>query len=360
MKPGLVSIIMPAYNGETFLEQAIYSVLAQTYNNWELLVVDDGSIDHTAKIIAAFQDPRLRYTYQENRGQAAALNRGLELAEGEYVTTLDTDDWYTQESLAERVRFLEQNPQHGAVYGDGQYCTTAGEPFNRFSSICLHGVVGDIYDDLINLNFGTGAVVLIRRSVLEQHQLRYDETIVWCQDWDFYLRLAEKSTFGCIEAITVCYRMHDTNMTLAMPSTRRLESTICTRLKVLASPRFAAVPIWQKSVFLYNLLDKLKGQVTEQAAIIKGMQFQSLPKPEQARLMRLLALDYLQRGEHNDVAKKWLRTAWSLAPLDLKTALVAILSRLNLKLTRWVTKAWRSSQQQGQYISPFEMAKMKS
>ena len=105
--PARVSIVMPAYNGGAFIGQAINSVLNQTYPNWELIVVDDGSTDNTADLVAGYKDPRVRYVYQRNAGQAAALNRGLDLAEGEFVTTLDTDDWLSSDSLSCRVDYLD-------------------------------------------------------------------------------------------------------------------------------------------------------------------------------------------------------------------------------------------------------------
>ncbi|GAG04486.1 unnamed protein product, partial [marine sediment metagenome] len=238
----LVSIIMPVYNGETFVAEAIESVVAQTYPHWELIVVDDGSTDGTACIVAAFNDPRIRYTYQENRGQAAALNRGLDLAQGDYVTTLDADDWLTPNSLADRAIYLDQHLEFGAVYGDGYYCDASGEPLLRFSEYRPDNVVGDIYEMLIVADIlGSDAVVMIRRHVLDQHQLRYDESIVWCQDRDFCIRVAEKATFGFADSITYRYRLHGTNMTLTMPEGRCLESVIRTKLKVLESPRFATV-----------------------------------------------------------------------------------------------------------------------
>src|SRR5215510_7816825 len=99
MESSLVSVIMPAYNGERFIKQAIESVFAQTYPNWELIVVDDGSTDNTVQIISSFADSRIVYIHQENRGQAAALNHGLGIARGKYITTLDVDDWLTPNSL---------------------------------------------------------------------------------------------------------------------------------------------------------------------------------------------------------------------------------------------------------------------
>ena len=133
----LVSIIMPAYNGEKFIDQAINSVIDQTYDNWELIVIDDGSQDGTKEIVQNYKDPRIRYFYQYNQGQAAALNKGLDLARGEFITTLDVDDWYTPTSLEDRIEFLISYPQFGAVYADGYYCDIHGNPIMLFLRVWL-------------------------------------------------------------------------------------------------------------------------------------------------------------------------------------------------------------------------------
>lgn len=346
---------MPAYNGETFLEQAIESVLAQTHENWELIVVDDGSTDNTANIVAAFKDPRIRYTYQENQGQAAALNRGLDLAQGEYVTTLDTDDWYTPESLAERVRFLEQFPEFGVVYGDGYYCDVTGKPLRRFSEYRIGDVTGDVYDILITTPFfGTGANVMVRREVYEEYQIRYDESIVWCQDYDIYIRMAEKVRFGLVETITLWYRLHEANMTTSMPMGHRLESYIRTKLKVLASLRFESVSTPLKINFFFQLLTvDLRGRFEEQMTVVETPRFQMLPRQQQARLMRLMANNCLLDRNHLEDAKIWLERAWSLAPSDLKIIVAIFLVYLHPGWSRRVMKWWRLNSSKGsRYASP--------
>jgi glycosyltransferase involved in cell wall biosynthesis len=360
MKPVLVSILMPAYNGEVYIEQAIESVIAQTHQNWELIIVDDGSTDSTAAIVTGFKDPRIRYTYQENRGQAAALNRGLEMARGDYVTTLDTDDWLTSNSLLDRANFLDQHPEIGVVYGDGYYCDVTGKPLRRFSEHRVGDVVGDVYDTLITTPFfGTGGNVMVRRQIFDQYEIRYDESIVWCQDYDIYIRIAEKAAFGVVDAPTLWYRMHDTNMTMSMHPRRRLESLIQTRFKVLASQRFAQVSGRPKIRFFYQLLvQELHGRVEAQTTVVESPHFQSLPKREQARLLRLTANDYLFWGDHLDFARVWLRKARCLAPFDPKTFAASALASLNPDLTRRIVRYWRQirSQNQKQY-NPFDVAK---
>jgi glycosyltransferase involved in cell wall biosynthesis len=341
--PGLVSIVMPAFNGESFIRQAIDSVLSQTYSNWELIIVDDGSTDRTAEIIRRYgDDSRIWSVYQENKGQAAALNRGLELASGEFVTTLDTDDWYTPESLQLRVRYLNDHTEFGTVYGDGVYCDVNGNVLKRFSEYRIGDVTGDVYDALIAAPFfGTGANVMIRRELIEKFQLRYDETIFWCQDLDFYIRVAERCSFGIVDSITVWYRIHRMNMTMSAPEGRRLESLIRTKHKVLSSPRFERAGLPSKKTFFLNFLKSdLYGRLEDQEVVIRNKNFQSLLRKDQAEIMRLVANQYLFLGSNQKLAKDWLKRAWHLAPFDAKTLLSVMLVSLNPGLVKFVM-GWR-------------------
>ena len=358
METGVVSIIVPVYNGEKYLAKAIESALAQSYPQWELLVVDDGSVDETAVIVRQFTDPRIRYHYQENQGQAAALNTGLSLAQGEFVTTLDADDWYPADSLQARVAVLRENTNYAVAYGDGSYCYDSGEPFLRFTEQMPAGVTGDVYDTLITSPFyGTGATVLIRRQTLLDFDIRYDDTIVWCQDWDFYVRLAAVAEFGFTAVNTIFYRMHGEGMTMAMPKGRRLESFIRTKQKILASERFQQVADDKKAAFFYDLLlQDLQGDVAAQEEIVSGAAFRSLSAAQQSRLLRIAAIDYLQRAEQTAVARQWLRRAWSAAPTDPKTAVVAPLAQLSPSLARWVVDQWQGRRQEERQLSPFETA----
>lgn len=358
MQTGLVSIIMPVYNGEQYLRQAIDSALAQSYPQWELVVVDDGSSDGTAAIVQAYTDARVRYTFQENRGQAAALNRGLELAQGEFITTLDADDWLSPHSLRDRVACLADHAQYGVAYGDGVYCNAAGETVLRFSEHMPSGVEGDVYDTLIVSPFyGTGAAVLVRRQVIEQFQVFYDDAIVWCQDWDFYIRLAEKTRFGFVPSVAIFYRLHSAGMTLTMPTGRRLESLLRLRFKVLASPRFLQVSEAQQAAFFYDFLIKdLHGRIAEQERVFASPAFQALSSPQAARLQRLTAISYLLEMEQIGSVRKWLSAAWRRAPLDPKTALAAGLCAFSPSLAQKAARRWQQARGQGGQASPFEMA----
>ena len=106
----LVSIIMPTYNCGRFIAESINSVLAQTYTNWELLIVDDCSVDNTAEVVAAFKDPRIHYQCNEhNSGAAVTRNTALRIAKGKYIAFLDSDDLWLPEKLEKQITFMQQN-----------------------------------------------------------------------------------------------------------------------------------------------------------------------------------------------------------------------------------------------------------
>lgn len=122
MKP-LVSIVTPCYNGENYLDRFFRSILAQTYPNLELVFINDGSTDHTQQLVDSFRPQleeggiRFLYEYQENAGQAAALNRGLKLFTGEYMNWMDSDDEILPEFIEKKVDFLEKHPEYAYCYG---------------------------------------------------------------------------------------------------------------------------------------------------------------------------------------------------------------------------------------------------
>lgn len=351
---------MPAYNGEKFIKQAIESVLAQTYQHWELIVVDDGSTDNTASIIKSYIDPRIKLVHQENRGQAAALNHGLDLARGDYITTLDTDDWFTVNSIADRVYFLDRVPKYGVVYGDGIYCDIEGKSLMRFSENRIGDVTGDVYDVLIGTPFfGTGGNVMVRRDAFESYDIRYDESIVWCQDYDVYIRLAEHVAFGVVDAVTIWYRLHEANMTMSMPKDRRLESFIRMKYKILSSPRFSSLSTNSRVKFFYQfLIYDLSNRLEDQKTLIKGDQFRLLQRKEQARLIRQAAIYHLLNGENIEFARELLNTAWALQPYNTKTGLVLILTYIHPSLAQWIVSRWQHwNRQRGIYRSPFQIAR---
>lgn len=207
----LVSIIIPAYNAESFIGETLDSVLSQTYRNLEVIVVDDGSSDRTVEVIQRYaaRDPRIVLVQQTNGGVAAARNRGIRQAKGEFVAPVDADDIWVPEALALMVqRFATAPAETGVVYGWSVDIDGLGQTTGGFHAATVEG---SVLKTLLCHNFlGNASSTLIRRSCFD-HVGGYDEQLKaqnaqGCEDWDLYLRLAEHYMFAVVPKFLVEYR----------------------------------------------------------------------------------------------------------------------------------------------------------
>jgi glycosyltransferase involved in cell wall biosynthesis len=195
----LVSVIVPTYNYARFIIQTLDSLRAQTYENWECVVVDDGSTDDTREVVAgvASRDARVRYFRQENRGQPAALNVGLRLFTGELLQILDADDLIEPRKLELHTACLLERPEVDIVYGDVRYFrgddvgerlhTMRGE--NTPRKLNVSGAGRGVLRRLVHSNITTVNAPLMRRRVVEAVG-EFDERLAPVQDWDYWLRCA--------------------------------------------------------------------------------------------------------------------------------------------------------------------------
>ena len=138
-----VTVLMPAFNVADFIGQAIQSVLDQTHSNFELLIINDGSKDHTEKIVLSFNDPRINLVNQSNMGVAAALNKGLSLAGTDYIARFDADDICVPGRLEKQLKFLVEHPDYAVVGSDAEYITAEGRHLFDFKCI------GHTHDSII-------------------------------------------------------------------------------------------------------------------------------------------------------------------------------------------------------------------
>jgi glycosyltransferase involved in cell wall biosynthesis len=202
-----VSIVMTLYNCEQHIEEAIQSALTQTYRNYEIIVVDDGSTDHSARIVERFGSA-VRYCYQENGGAAKATNKGVSLASGEYIAFLENDDAWMPEKLQRQVWVLDHNPDIGAVNNDLRYFSETSEwqpemikgycPDEPYSRIFLHG-----------FNFMLSAL-MIRRSTFDATG-GFDEGFkaAGLQDVEWYARLMQVARVYYIPEPLTLFRRHE-------------------------------------------------------------------------------------------------------------------------------------------------------
>ncbi|MBD1826617.1 glycosyltransferase [Microcoleus vaginatus GB1-A2] len=215
----LVSVIIPAYNAEPFIEETLTSVLAQTYPAIEVLVVDDGSQDRTSEIVKKIgkKDSRVQLLKQQNSGVAAARNLGIEKSRGEYIAPIDADDIWYPENIEKQVQsMLEGGEEVGVVYSWTVDLDEKGLLTGGFRSFRIEG---DVYATLICHNFiGNASASMIRRSCLEKVGV-YDKTLKernaqGCEDWDLYLRIAELYQFRAVPEFSIGYRrMYNTMST---------------------------------------------------------------------------------------------------------------------------------------------------
>ena len=203
-----VSVIIPAYNGDRYIGDAIDSVLAQTYTNYEIIAIDDGSTDDTKRAIEEYGDA-IRYYAQANQGVAASRNLGISKAKGEYIAFLDQDDIFSPHKLALQVEVLEQNASIGIVNSGWQIVDRDGKvraavkPWLQIPQLSLANLI--IWKPVF-----LGAM-LFRRSQLERTK-GFDTNLEQTPDVDLVIRLA---AMGCaaawVKQTTVQYRQHEAN-----------------------------------------------------------------------------------------------------------------------------------------------------
>jgi glycosyltransferase involved in cell wall biosynthesis len=219
----LVSVIIPTYNYGALIGETLTSLQRQTLTDWECIVIDDGSTDDTAEVLARFaeSDPRIRYLLQENQRQAVAKNTGLAHAKGKYVQFLDADDLVEPRKLERQVAYLEEHPEVDIVYGSVRYFRT-NNPNERLYSMGGDNLPGlpqvsggdmEVLKALVRANIMVINSPLIRRSIAELVG-PFDVRLPPAEDWDYWLRCAlaaARFQFVDIQDTLALVRMHPTS-----------------------------------------------------------------------------------------------------------------------------------------------------
>lgn len=214
MKEGLVSIITPVYNGEEFLDRSIKSVLAQTYDNWELLLIDDGSVDNSTHIIENYlSDNRIRLLKNElNSGISATRNKGIRESGGAYIALLDQDDEWFPDKLQKQVQiFRSLDNSYGLVYSNIEVRFDNGKVTERKIDIEPKPTVSENLKLMLLRNLISSPTVLIKKEVIDDVGL-FDDSITWGgDDYDLWIRIANKYKFCYVNEVLCIRYEHQKN-----------------------------------------------------------------------------------------------------------------------------------------------------
>jgi glycosyltransferase involved in cell wall biosynthesis len=243
---GMVSIIIPSFNRADIIGDTLQSVLGQTYSNFEIIVVDDGSTDDTAATVGSFADERIRYFYKPNGGLSAARNSGLDRARGEFIAFLDSDDVWESWKLEAQMRIFEKHADVGMTWSDMSTFQTLGtiisprhlrEYYSAYSFVDFESgyeragtlgdltrrapldiveapyYLGDVFEHMFNGNLVHPSTAVVRRSRLQlSGPFEPRVTGLGAEDYHFYFRICSHGLVAFLDAPTTLYRVHSAQL----------------------------------------------------------------------------------------------------------------------------------------------------
>lgn len=226
-----ISVLMAVYNAETYLPEAIDSILKQTFSDFEFIIIDDGSTDRTTEILQQYsnKDSRIRcFQNAENHGLATSLNRGIEIARGNYIARMDGDDISLPNRLEQQIAFMENNSQVGI-------CGTWTKIFGikkQYSKPPLHS--DEIKSHLFFASPFAHPTVMMRKQVLNEYNLRYDALNQTAQDYALWAKAARYTSLANLPQVLLHYRTHSVQSSIEKKQLQ-LEQTNQTRIQQLQS-----------------------------------------------------------------------------------------------------------------------------
>jgi GT2 family glycosyltransferase len=204
-----ISVVVPAYNAESTILKTITSVQQQTFADFELIIINDGSTDGTLELLSTLEDSRLKIFSYENGGLSVARNRGISQATGEFIAFLDADDLWTPDKLELQLAALKQHPEAGVAYSWTHFMDEQGESFHADQPIFFEG---NVYPQLLVNNFlASGSNPLIRKQAID-FAGEFDPSVSGAADWDYWLRLSAHWHFVVVPKPQIFYRQSSSSM----------------------------------------------------------------------------------------------------------------------------------------------------
>lgn len=200
-----VSVVIPAHNAMTYLPETLESVLQQTFTDFEVLIVNDGSSDNIVEWAKSLKDKRIKLISQSNQGVSKARNTAINAASAEYIAFLDADDLWQPTKLEKQVKFLDDNPTVGLVT---TWATLINEQGKHLSEVKIDFPQGNIRKNIIEFNIiPCGSIPMVRSNCFKTSGL-FDPTLRFGEDWEMWAQIAADYDFGLIKECLVCYRQH--------------------------------------------------------------------------------------------------------------------------------------------------------
>jgi glycosyltransferase involved in cell wall biosynthesis len=203
-----VSVLMPVYNAERYVAEAVESILKQTFTDFEFIIINDGSTDRTLEILQRYaeQDSRIRLISRENRGLIKTLNEGVDLATASYIARMDADDISYPDRLFKQINFLKEHPNYVAIGSKTRLIDEDGDPLSLFSLDTTHKEI-----DLAHLQ-GIGGAIAHPVAMFRKDKFysvgQYRAEFIYAEDLDLWLRMAEVGELGNLPDLLLDYRQH--------------------------------------------------------------------------------------------------------------------------------------------------------
>ena len=289
-----VSVILPAYDAEHTVREAVESVLRQSDVDLELLAVDDGSTDRTLDVLSSLHDPRLLVLAGTNAGPAAARNRGIARARGDVVAFIDADDLWLPGTLRAHLETFRRIPAAAVAYCWANHVDRNGQyvcPDRRVA------VEGDVYREVLAHNFiDSVSTVAIRKAALDEVG-GFDESLPVIEDWDLYVRLAARHSFVCTRQVLVHYRRSPGSLTSRMLTMEATYRRVVERAFAAAPPSLQHLKASNLALFYEYLTTKTsQGEASRENGAMALRFFTTAVRTRPANLFSMWRRPWVLKG----------------------------------------------------------------
>jgi len=243
-----VSVLIPVYNCVSFLEETVNSVFKQNFQNWEIIIVDDGSSDASLSVAHKMceSDSRIRIISQQNQGVAIARNNAFSNSRGKYLVFLDADDVIMPGKLETQFLFLEKNPTIDVVYGDCEICDSRLNLLHTDSDRRTPHE-GAVFDKLCSGNLFAIHSAMVRRSTIESMGRVHVPRRVQIEDWGLWAEVSTRSLFAYLPGVVARYRQHSTMSNKSYGRWKLCAQRLYSFNRIIRMKEYADISVWKKS-----------------------------------------------------------------------------------------------------------------